>query len=158
MSQTILDIDSILDNTLDATPDVPDFATPPTGDYIISVTDAKIEKYKSKDESKGEGLRIKLTYSVDQTLQLVDDKELPVADGTLFTETYQATEDGLAFFKKSAKKLLNVTDVNGISIRDILASLVDVKGIKARIKLRKTTSNGRDYENVQITPIYEQAA
>lgn len=152
MANTILDIDSILDNTLDSTPDVPDYVTPPDGNYLLDINDALIEKFKGKES---EGLRIKLTFAVAATVELAKDTELPVADGSLFNMTYQATEDGLAYFKKDAKKLMNVADVNGVSIRDILSNLKDVKGMPAQIKIRKSTgAQGQQYENVQVTPRY----
>lgn len=151
---TILDIDSILDNTLDSTPDVPDYVTPGEGDYILSIPEAKIEKAKGKD---GEFLRIKITHSVQATVQLANEKQLPVADGSLFTTTYMATEDGLAYFKKDAKKYLNVADVSGVPIRDILASLKDITDMPARIKIRTTPKDGGGvYENVNVTPMYPQ--
>lgn len=153
MANTLLNIDDLLDNTLDATPDVPDYVTPPAGDYLLDITEAAIEKYKSKD--KGEGLRIKVTHAIASTVEVAEG--MPVADGSLFTTTYQATEDGLAYFKKDAKKYLNVPDVNGVSIRDILSSLKDIKAMPARIKVRKTKNDaGQEFENVNVQPMYPQ--
>lgn len=157
-TNTILDIDSILDETLDQTPDLPDYINPPAGDYRLGMNDAKIEKYKTKNEKQQEieALRIKLTYAVNSTLQVAKDTDLPVADGTLFTETFQVTEDGKAYFKKQAKKILNVENLDGVKLRDIIETLKDQKDFPARIKVRNSVKNGVTYENVNVIPMWAQ--
>jgi hypothetical protein len=45
-----------------------------------------------------------------------------VPDGTLFSENFQGTKQGLEFFKTRMKKLLG-GDLDGISIPDMLAFL-----------------------------------
>lgn len=146
---TILDLDSILDSTLDTVPDVPDYVLPPEGAYRLGITDAKLDKYKTKEGSQG--LRIKITHTVVATVKLSNEKDIPVADGSLFTETFQADEQGLGYFKKAAKKYLKVESLDGVSIRDIMAELTGAE-YDALIKIRKSSKDGKDYENVQISP------
>lgn len=148
---TLLDMDSILDQTLDNVEDVPDYVTPPAGLYVLKINDAKIESYKNK---KGEeGLRIKLVESIVATEDCGD--EVPPAAGSLFSETFQATEDGLKFFKKQAKRILNVEDISGVSIRDILDSLKNVE-YRAKVTIKRTPNKdgGDPYENIQVRPIH----
>lgn len=155
-TNTILDIDSLLDDTLDHVEDVPDFVTPPEGDYLLSIPSAEIKK--SDDQKKA--ARIVLTYSVDSLVQISNAKDIPVAEGAMFTESFQATEEGLKYFKKQAKKLLNVEDITGVSMREILSSLAEVKQMPARIKINRTPKKDESgtvvgsYENVRITPTY----
>lgn len=154
MTDTILDMDSILDQTLDTVPDIPDYVTPPTGLYMLSIEEAKLEKYNTKD--KKAGLRLKVVHKIEET---VETEEMPVADGSLFSETFQATEEGLGYFKRAAKKYLGVESLDGVSIRDIIAELTQAAPFKARITIRKTPNPaGGMYENVQIRPVLEEGA
>lgn len=146
---TVLDMDSILDMTLDGVKDVPDFVNPPSGAYILSIGDAKFEIKKNKDNEKVG--RFTVTYKVEQTIELASDKELPVADGSLFSESFTYTEDGIAYLKKQAKKLLNVDSVDGVSLRDLLDSLKDLAPFKAKI----VTQEKNGYINSRITPVHE---
>lgn len=153
---TILDMDSILDGTLDTITEAPDFVTPPEGLYILQTKKAELEKYKSKDGAK-HGLRIKVLHTVVSTVELADTKELPVADGSMFSETFQADEQGLSYFKKAARKYLQVENLDGVSIRDILSSLEGSEPFDAKIKIRKTPNPaGGVYENVQIQVVEKE--
>lgn len=146
---TVLDMDSILDMTLDSVKDVPDYVNPPSGAYTLSIEDAKFEIKKNKEGEKVG--RFSVTYKVEETIELASDKELPVADGSLFSESFTYTEDGIAYLKKQAKKLLNVDSVDGVSLRDLLDSLKDLAPFKAKI----VTQEKNGYINSRITPVYE---
>lgn len=152
MADTILDIDALMDSTLDQVEDVPDFVTPPAGNYRLACEECKIDQQKKKDD-KGQSIiqtKIRLTHKIVSTVELKDPKDAPVADNSLFSETFMANEDGLKFFKKQAKAILNVDTLDGISLRDILNSL---KGEEydAKITIRKTTGDkGQEYENAQV--------
>lgn len=147
---TILDLDSLLDSNLDDVKDVPDYMNPPTGQYQLSIADAVLEQTKPKD-GKPASARFKITYKVDATIET---KEAPVPDGTLFTETFMGTEEGLGFFKKQVKKIMNTEDVAGVSIRELLEGLKGQE-FKANITVRTTVSNGKTYENVNVRPVHE---
>ena len=147
---TILDMDAMLDQTLDNVEDVADFVTPPAGNYVLGHESCAVDRYKSKDGS--EGVRIKAQLKVVSTVEL-EGEALPVADGSLFSLTWQATEDGLKYFKKYAKQVLNVEDLDGVTLRDIMASVADVKEFNARVTIRRSPKEGGgEYENVQVRP------
>ena len=153
---TILDIDALLDSTLDSVPDMPDYLNPPTGNYTLSVIEAEIKAGKPADPAKkqaAKAARLVITYKVDSTIET---DGIPVPDGTLFTEGFQGTEDGIAFFKKQAKKLLNVEDLSGVTIRDILEALKGVQNFNAMLTNKTSTSEDgkREYENVNVRPIW----
>lgn len=157
-SATILDLDALLDSTLDSVEDIADYINPPTGNYKLSITEAEIKpgKKASKPGEKAKAARIVITYRVDAT---VETEGMPVPDNTLFTEGMQGTEDGLKFFKKQARKLLNVENLDGVSIRDILSSLKEVAMFDARVVTRTTKNDqGQEFENVNVTPIWPEAA
>lgn len=147
-TNTVLDLDSILDMTLDGVKDVPDYVNPPTGNYTLSIADAKFEIKKNKEGEKVG--RFSITYRVDETIDLASDKELPVADGSLYSENFTYTEDGIAYLKKQAKKILNVDSVDGVSIRELLDSLKDVAPFKAKL----VTQEKGGYLNTRTTPVH----
>lgn len=155
-SSTILDIDALLDATLDTVADMADYLNPPTGTYVLSITEAEIKPGKPADPAKkqaAKAARIVVTYRVDQTTET---DGIPVPNNTLFTEGFQGTEEGLAFFKKQAKKLLNVEDLSGVVIREILEALKGVQQFNAVVKTTTTPSDDgkREYENVNVRPVW----
>lgn len=150
-----LDLGSMLDNTLDSIPDAPDFSNPPAGLYKLEAKEAKVDKYTTKKEPDTEKQRLKIVYAVVATIQLASNKEPPVPDGTMFSETFQATEEGLSYFKKRVKDVMNASDLSGVSLADMMSS---IKGsvFDARITIRKTENpadKDNPYENVTIKVI-----
>lgn len=148
---TLLDLNAMMNENLDTIPDAPDYATPPAGEYRLSVSDAKIDVYKPK--AGGSAQRLKITYSIVKTYSTAAN-ELPIPDGSLFTETFQATEQGLGYFKARIKAIMSASDLNGVSLGDMMNS---VKGISfdARITIKKSPKDASnpsagDYENIQI--------
>lgn len=153
--KTLLDLNSMMDQTLDDIEEAPDFANPPPGAYKLQVNEAKVETYTQKakgDRPEQDVQRIKLIYSTVQTIQLASDKEPPVPDGTLFSETFQGTKEGLGYAKKRIREIMNVESTAGVSLGDMLSS---IKGAQfdARLSIKKTAKNdgsGEFYENLQI--------
>lgn len=147
---TILDLENMLEASLDDIPEAPDFNNPPAGEYILSCKDACIDKYTKKGEAE-EKSRLKIIYAVVSTLSTASN-EPPVPDGSLFSETYQPTQQGLSYFKKRVKEIMGASDVAGVSLAEMMAS---VKGVEfnARITIKKSPNpNNPDspYENIQL--------
>ena len=154
---TILDLDAMLDGTLDNVAAAPDFVTPPPGDYVLLVKDAVLEKYKGK-EGKPDGARFKLTYQVVQTVELsAKTTEPPVADGTLFNDTFLYSEEGLPYFKKAAQNILNLATTDGATIRELLDGLKGTE-FPARITVRKSTVGDKTYENASVRAMHATPA
>jgi len=153
-NQTLLNLDDMLNETLDNVPDAPDFSNPPAGEYTISVKDAKVESYKPK--AGGDARRVRITYTVAETKSVADNGQ-PVPDGSMFSETFMATEQGMSYFKARVKGILNVSDLAGVILGDMFSS---IKGVifDARITIKKTPNPaGGEYENVQIRVIPPKA-
>lgn len=154
MTQAILDLDALLDQNLDAVPDIPDYVTPPAGNYMLRIHDAALDN-SAKDKEGNAVVRILVTLAVVSTLET---EEMPVADGSLFSERFQFTEDGQAYFKRLAKNVLNVSDLEGVSLRDIFATLKATDPFKAVIT--HTTSkgkDGKDYTNLRMRPMHDNS-
>ena len=45
---TMLDLEGMLNDSLDAIPEAPDFNNPPAGEYRLLCKDAAIDKYETK--------------------------------------------------------------------------------------------------------------
>jgi hypothetical protein len=150
MTDSILDLDAVLDQDMGAVADVPDFVEPPAGLYDLGITKAAAEEYKNAEGNMIGRLRV--TYKVNATIEVEGD-ELPVPDGSLFSETFQLTEQGLEFFKKSAKNILGVTDMAGVSVRELLTELSGIESFQAKITVRMSESKGKTYRNTNVRPI-----
>lgn len=157
---TLLDMDSILGQSLDDTPDAPEFINDiPAGNYILTITKAGVERYESADKDGVEGektqkMRIRLVYSVLKTVELSDPTETPVPDGSLFSETFMTNEQGMSFFKRQAKNVLGADNLLGVPVKDILAELQNDKSIQAKVQTRESKGSGANaskvYKNVQV--------
>jgi hypothetical protein len=148
-TQTILDLEAITDDVLDGIAEAPDYVTPPAGEYALSVSDAVIDKYKDKEGTAKQ--RIKITYGINETLSLADDKEPPVPNNSIFTETFTATEQGVSFFKKRVKEITGADDLTGVG--GIPGMLDAIKGASFNCRLTIKYSDkpgGGKYENVQL--------
>lgn len=159
-----LDLGAMMDATLDAIPDAPDFSNPPAGEYRLSVKDCKIDSYTAKpkpekNDAGGERQRIKMLYIIEQTVSTAGNEQ-PVPDGTMFNETFMGTEQGLSFFKKRIKEIMNASDLAGVSLKDMMDSIKG-QAFDARITIKKSP-NPNDpntpYENVQIRVVQPKAA
>lgn len=146
---TILDLGDMMNETLDTIPEAPDFITPPAGEYVLEVKDCVIDKYKTKDEPDTIKQRLKITYSVVDTISVADN-EPPVPNESLFTETFTATEMGLGFFKKRVKELMAVDNVAGVSLGEMMDSIKGTQ-FKCRLTIKKSPNpKGGEYQNIQI--------
>ena len=142
----LLDLDAILDGNMDEVPDVPDYVTPPAGSYKLSIAEAELTKTAGKD-GKPDVVRLGITYRVDQSVEV---EGQPVSDGSLFSERFTYNEQGLGYFKRQAKNILN-ENIDGVSIRDVLATLKDAPSFDAVITLTKSG----EFTNVRVRPVHE---
>lgn len=150
---TILDLDALMDVKMDAVETLPDYITPPPGLYVLAIHDCTFEKYDVKDEQKKptgqKGTRIKIVYKIAQTVSVEAGND-PVPNGSLFSESFQGSEEGVKYFKKAAMNILGVTSFDGATLGDVKDG---VKGaeFQAKITIRKTQGEGgKVYENLTI--------
>jgi len=154
-----LDLGAMMEDSLDSIPDAPDFSNPPAGEYRLLCKEAKIDKYETKKEPGVAKQRLKILYAIEQTVSVAGN-EPPVPDGSMFSETFQATEQGLSYFKKRIKEIMNASDLSGVTLGDMMET-VKGQSFDARITIRKSENpNDKEnpYENVQIRVIPPKAA
>jgi hypothetical protein len=147
---TLLDMESMMNETLDTVENVAEFANPPAGEYRLKVISAKPGKASAKGTPT-----MQITYAVVET-KATASGEQPVPDGTMFSERFQWTEQGKPFFKARIKSIMGVDDVSGVTLGDMLASAVSAE-FDARITIKKDPKKvdgvvvpGEFYENIQI--------
>lgn len=151
-AETLLDLDDLDSLTLDDVDEAPEFMVPPSGKYKLGISQADIQSREKDGETKQS---FRLIYFVQETIELANQDEDLVPVGTLFSENFQATKQGLEFFKSRMKKLLG-DDLTGISIKDMLAFLpkqFDKEGDKSILTtMRKTLSKTEagEFENVRF--------
>ena len=79
----------------------------------------------------------------------------------MFSETFQATVDGLSYFKKRIKEIMNASDLEGVTLGQMMETVKDQQ-FDARITVRKTPGKGANagttYENPQIRVIPPKAS
>lgn len=146
---TLLDLNAMMESTLDAIPEAAGFENPPDGEYTLTVKDAAVDSYKNKEQQNVQ--RLKIVYTVAATLSTASGEQ-PVPDGTMFSETFQGTEQGVGFFKKRIKEILAVSDLAGVTLKDMMDS---AKGatFDARLSTKKTPKKdvpGEFWENLNI--------
>jgi hypothetical protein len=153
---SILDLDALLDQGMDQVETLPEYVSPAPGVYMLAVDKADIQepkKPKAGEEAKPPRLRI--TYRIVSTIQ-IEGNEPPFPDGSLFSEGFQATEDGLKYYKRRAMAILNVTDLGDAKLRDVMETLVGTE-FKAVISIKKSTgTDGKEYENINVRAVHEE--
>lgn len=139
---TLLDLESMADESLDQFQEAPDFINPPAGDYRFKTVGGKINKFENDDGEEIQSLQI--TIAVQETLELVSDDEPPVPDGSLFTIRFQGTEDGVKIFKREMRKIAGVADSNGMSINSAFEMLSSEVEFSGRISYRSYKGRAGD--------------
>lgn len=154
-SDTMLDLDNLLDETLDNVEDLPDYVEPSSGVYALTVPECKLESFtkKGKDGQPDEPnqVRIRLTYAIAEVEEL-EPGSYPVAVGSLFSDTFMFNEMGKAIFKKTAKAILNEENVDGVPFRDLFDALKSVEPFRAII----TSKQKGAYTNTTVRPVHEE--
>lgn len=145
--ETLLDMDDLDALTLDDIEEAPEFLTPPSGRYKIGVSKAEIFK---RDDSQS----IRVIYFTRETVELNEESEDEVPNGSLFSETF-GIPDGLKYFKTRMKKVLG-DNVDGIKVKEMLEVLPQVFGEEGdkqiAVTLKKVVSkkDGNEYENIRF--------
>lgn len=154
---TLLDLNSVLGQSIDDVEAAPEFVEPPDGAYMLEIADAKAEEYKVSDKDTGNEVtrtRLKIIYKVVQTHKLIHNEDSPVPVGSLFSEQFMTNEQGLSFFKRQAKNVLGEDVIKGTSIGEILKELPNNHTFNADVRVKETKGSGdnkeKTYKNVQV--------
>jgi hypothetical protein len=148
-----------LDESVDSTVSAPDFVTPPSGKYILAVSGIKTGNRDVKNEETGEGEKqgfLRATLKVVSTAEVAEG-QIPVADGSLFSQQWNWSEQGKGFFKKFAEDVLGVEACKGASWKQLIDELPQNHQFNARLTVKVTKGKeGKEYTNINlnnITPV-----
>ena len=155
---TLLDLESIADETLDDFQEAAEYINPPAGDYKLKTVLGKIVKYENDDGVKQS---IRVTIATAQTLELASDEEPPVPDGSLFTLNFQGTKEGLELFKREARKICDLESMDGMSLNDVFelfANEIEFHGRISYTKSKDKAGNINSYLRLRVisAPTQEQ--
>lgn len=147
---TLLNLDDLLGQSLESVEAAPEFVQLENGVYTLTVSEAKAEKKASKDKAKGDYILLTLQYKVEE---VVEQEGTPIKVGSLTSESFMFTEQGLPYFKGRIAQIAvanngSEEDVNGLSVKEALEA---VKGMSFKVNA-KQSKNG-DRVNVRLQNI-----
>lgn len=142
---TMLNLEELLGQSMAAVEAAPDYVTLETGVYTLEVADTGIKKQKrdmSKPENKDkepEFVQLTHTYKVVEVHQ-TEGNALPVAVGSLTTDTWMYGETGLSYLKARTIAIAEASgtpkeDIEGLSLGEMLEG---VKTLQFKVSVTKT--------------------
>lgn len=152
--ETLLDLDSVEDMNFDDIEDAPGFVTPPDGLYLLTLTKACIEAYKTKataDKPSENRKRFAHYYAIAKVIELDDAAEQSPKEGDKFSERFMFNDQGLKYWKTKAKAILG--DIGKQTVANVLKELSSGNyTFKAKIQNKKSIgkSDRKEYTNTQV--------
>jgi len=132
-------LDSMLDESLDGVEAAADFVDLPNGEYVLNIKKAEAKELPEKDD-KPAGVRVNVLYEVVETVQLADGSKEPVDVGSMASEGFNLTQQGMPYFKRY---LINIFgDTTGVSLGESIQAL---KGMNITAVVRNNEYNGKSY-------------
>lgn len=170
MTDTMLNLDELLDSSMEDVETAPDYVEPENGVYILKVAEAKIEQgsitdpakvQKAKDEGKPTTFaRLRHTYSIEQVIS--QEQGTPIKPGSMFSDQWMASkESGLPYFKARTIAIAVANGEDGdtigkLSIREMLEGVTDLSFRCVIKKTPRSDNSGRF--NIRVEQISEPTA
>lgn len=139
-----------MDLDLDDIEDLPGFSTPPSGEYVCSLSleakDIKDKQYVSFD------------FKLVEVKQLGDQEVTnPAVVGQKFNVLYQYNEQGLSYMKPYLKKFKEALQTTG-SVAEIIAATTDLNVLvtfkySSSVGKAGTANAGKEYKNFNIAKL-----
>ena len=142
---TLLDLESLADESLEDIAEAPEYINPPAGDYILRSVSGEIRTYEEDDGTTKQSIRI--VIAVKEALELVSD-EPPVPEGSLFSLSFQGTKEGLGAFKREIRKMTGLEVLQPMTLNEYFQMLETELEFRGRISYRKFKD--REYINLRI--------
>ena len=117
------DLESMVegDVNLEEFEEVGDFVDPPNGRYIFQIVKGEVRKFENDDGQEFQNISI--TNKILKTVELSDQTEPPVADGSLVVQKFKASKEGIGKFRTFLRKVFNSTTPITGSFKDIFQAL-----------------------------------
>lgn len=151
-NETLLDLENLDEMDVGGIEAAPEFIEPPVGRYRLGLQ-AKVEKYEKDDESKR---RVRFIYNIRDVVELKDKTALVPAEGSLFSETFTVTPEGLKYWKSKAMSILG--ELGTATFGEVMNELNKGVSFLADVKTKQTTGkdaegNKKEFTNVQVRVI-----
>jgi len=132
-------MDSMLDSSLDEVETAAEFVDLPNGEYRLHIKKAEAKEMPAKDD-KPAAVAVSITYEVTETIALADSNVEPVDNGSMSSERFNLTEQGLPYFKRYLVNIFG--DTSGVSLGESIQAL---NGVDITAVVRNNEYNGRSY-------------
>ena len=142
---TLLDLESLADESLEDIAEAPEYINPPAGDYILRSVSGEIRTYEEDDGTTRQSVRV--VIAVKEALELVSD-EPPVPEGSLFSLSFQGTKEGLGAFKRELRKMTGEESLPAMTLNEYFQMLETELEFQGRISYRKFKD--REFINLRI--------
>ena len=142
---TLLDLESLADESLEDIAEAPEYINPPAGDYILRSVSGEIRTYEEDDGTTKQSIRV--VIAVKEALELVSD-EPPVPEGSLFSLSFQGTKEGLGAFKRELREMTGLEVLQPMTLNEYFQMLETELEFRGRISYRKFKD--REYINLRI--------
>lgn len=142
---TLLDLESLADESLEDIAEAPEYINPPAGDYILRSVSGEIRTYEEDDGTTKQSIRV--VIAVKEALELVSD-EPPVPEGSLFSLSFQGTKEGLGAFKRELRKMTGLEVLQPMTLNEYFEMLETELEFRGRISYRKFKD--REFINLRI--------
>lgn len=142
---TLLDLESLADESLEDIAEAPEYINPPAGDYILRSVSGEIRTYEEDDGTTRQSVRV--VIAVKEALELVSD-EPPVPEGSLFSLSFQGTKEGLGAFKRELRKMTGLEVLQPMTLNEYFGMLETELEFQGRISYRKFKD--KEYINLRI--------
>lgn len=142
---TLLDLESLADESLEDIAEAPEYINPPAGDYILRSVSGEIRTYEEDDGTTRQSVRV--VIAVKEALELVSD-EPPVPEGSLFSLSFQGTKEGLGAFKRELRKMTGLEVLQPMTLNEYFQMLETELEFRGRISYRKFKD--REFINLRI--------
>lgn len=142
---TLLDLESLADESLEDIAEAPEYINPPAGDYILRSVSGEIRTYEEDDGTTRQSVRV--VIAVKEALELVSD-EPPVPEGSLFSISFQGTKEGLGAFKRELRKMTGLEVLQPMTLNEYFQMLETELEFRGRISYRKFKD--KEYINLRI--------
>jgi len=132
-------MDSMLDESLDNVEVAAEFVDLPNGEYVLNIKKAEAKELPAK-EDKPAGVRVNIIYSVVSTVALADTTKTPADDGSMSSEGFNLTAQGLPYFKRYLMNIFGSTE--GVSLRESIEAL---NGMNITAVVKNNEYKGKSY-------------
>ena len=113
--------------------------------------DVKDKAAATKEGKPTEYISLEFTYQINE---IVEQEGQPIKPGSLYSERFMLTEQGLPYFKARVRDIAIASggaaeDVDGLSIGEALEAVKNIQ-FKVNVKLNTRKVNGNDVTNVRL--------